>query len=139
MVKNNNLSELRIPPHSLESEQAVLGALMLRPSAIHEITDLIAPEMFYARKHATIFQTMLELSAKSEPIDVLSVASKLKEKKQINEVGGNSYLNEIMGNVPSTVNIRHYADIVYKKHILRSLISLPYGISTSIYPSLILR
>lgn len=133
MAKNNNLSELRIPPHSLESEQAVLGALMLRPSAIHEITDLIAPEMFYARKHSTIFQTMLELSSKNEPIDVLSVASKLKEKKQINEVGGNSYLNEIMGNVPSTVNIRHYADIVYKKHILRSLIDASEQIATQAY------
>ena len=80
------LSTLRIPPHSLESEQAVLGALMLRPSALHEITDLLQPEMFYAKKHATVYQTMLELSAKSEPIDVLSVASKLKEKKQINKI-----------------------------------------------------
>jgi replicative DNA helicase len=127
------LSNLRVPPHSLESEQAVLGALMLRPSALHEITDLITAEMFYAKKHATIYQTMLELSAKSEPIDVLSVASKLKEKKQINEIGGNSYLNELMGNVPSTVNIRHYADLVYKKHILRSLIDASENIATQAY------
>lgn len=129
----NDLSTLRIPPHSLESEQAVLGALMLRPSAIHEITDLISQEMFYAKKHGTIYQTMTELSAKSEPIDVLSVASKLKEKKQINEIGGNSYLNELMGNVPSTVNIRHYADMVYKKHILRSLIDASENIATQAY------
>jgi replicative DNA helicase len=129
----NDLSQLRIPPHSLESEQAVLGALMLRPSAIHEITDLIAPEMFYAKKHSSIYQTMLDLSAKSEPIDVLSVASKLKEKKMINEVGGNSYLNEVMSNVPSTVNIRHYADIVYKKFILRSLIDASENIATQAY------
>ncbi|MCC7436685.1 replicative DNA helicase [Candidatus Nomurabacteria bacterium] len=133
MAKQNDLSNLRIPPHSLESEQAVLGALMLRPSALHEITDLLSPEMFYAKKHATIYQTMLDLSSKSEPIDVLSVASKLKEKKQINEVGGNSYLNEVMGNVPSTVNIRHYADIVYKKYILRSLIDASENIATQAY------
>lgn len=106
---------------------------MLRPSALHEISDLISAEMFYAKKHATIYQSMLDLSSKSEPIDVLSVASKLKEKKQINEVGGNSYLNEMMSNVPSTVNIRHYADLVYKKHILRSLIDASENIATQAY------
>lgn len=132
-MSKQDLSSLRIPPHSLESEQAVLGALMLRPQALHEIDDLITPEMFYARKHATIYQTMLELSMKSEPIDVLSVASKLKEKKQINEIGGNPYLNELMTNVPSTVNIRHYADIVYKKYILRSLIDASESIATQAY------
>jgi replicative DNA helicase len=106
---------------------------MLRPSALHEISDLLSAEMFYAKKHSTIYQAMLDLSSKSEPIDVLSVASKLKEKKQINEIGGNSYLNEMMSNVPSTVNIRHYADIVYKKHILRSLIDASENIATQAY------
>ena len=133
MSPKPELRGLRVPPHSLESEQAVIGALMLRPSALHEISDLLTVDMFYAKKHAVIYQTMLDLSAKSEPIDVLSVASKLKEKKQINEIGGNSYLNEVMGNVPSTVNIRHYADIVYKKHILRSLIDASEQIATQAY------
>lgn len=134
-MSNNpkELSGLRIPPHSLESEQAVLGALMLRPSALHEISDLLSADMFYAKKHATIYQSMLELSLKGEPIDVLSVASKLKEKKQISEIGGNSYLNELMDTVPSTVNIRHYADMVYKKHILRSLIDASESIATNAY------
>lgn len=132
-MSKQDLSTLRIPPHSLESEQAVLGALMLRPAALHEIDDLLMADMFYAKKHGTIYQTMFELAQKGEPIDVLSVASKLKEKKQINEVGGNPYLNELMGNVPSTVNIRHYADIVYKKHILRSLIDASEAIATQAY------
>jgi len=65
---------LRIPPHDLEAEQAVLGALMLRPAAIHDIVDLLIPEMFYARKHAILYKTITELSLKNEPIDVLSVA-----------------------------------------------------------------
>lgn len=132
-MAKTDLSQLRIPPHSLESEQAVLGALMLRPSAMHEINDLLMPDMFYAKKHATIFQVMLELSGRSEPIDVLSVAAKLKEKKQINEIGGNPYLNELMENVPSTVNVRHYADLVYKKYILRSLIDASEAIATQAY------
>ncbi len=129
----SSLKNLRVPPHNLESEQAVLGALMLRPAAIHEITDLITSEMFYARKHSIILQTILELSGKNEPIDVLSLSSRLKEKKMLTDIGGNTYLNELMSNVPSTVNIRHYADIVYKKFILRSLIDASESIATLAY------
>jgi replicative DNA helicase len=129
----NSLQNLRIPPQSLESEQAVLGALMLRPAAIYEIEDLLVPEMFYAKKNLIIFRTILELSLKNEPIDILSLANALKEKKQLAEIGGNVYLNELMSNVPSTVNIRHYGDIVYKKFILRSLIDASESIATLSY------
>ncbi|MBP9821760.1 MAG: replicative DNA helicase, partial [Candidatus Pacebacteria bacterium] len=100
MQKSGQLSNLRVPPHSLESEQAVLGALMLRPAAIHEVVDLLVPEMFYAKKHAIIFKNIMELSLKNEPIDVLSLANALKEKKSLVEIGGNVYLNELMSNVP---------------------------------------
>jgi hypothetical protein len=133
MNKPQGLANLRVPPHSLESEQAVLGALMLRPAAIHEIVDLLTPDMFYAKKHSIIFKTILELSMKNEPIDVLSLANSLKEKKDLAGIGGNTYLNELMSNVPSTVNIRHYADIVYKKFILRSLIDASESIATLSY------
>lgn len=132
-MQKTDLANLRIPPHSLESEQAVLGALMLRPAAIHEIMDLLTPEMFYAKKHALIFKTILELSSKNEPIDVLSVANTLKEKKDLAGIGGNVYLNELMSGVPSTVNIRHYADIVYKKFVLRSLIDASESIARLSY------
>jgi len=133
MNKPAGLANLRIPPHSLESEQAVLGALMLRPAAIHEIVDLLTPDMFYAKKHAIIFKTIMDMSLKNEPIDVLSIANALKETKTLANIGGNSYLNELMSNVPSTVNIRHYADIVYKKFILRSLIDASESIATLSY------
>ncbi|HSE56613.1 MAG TPA: replicative DNA helicase [Candidatus Paceibacterota bacterium] len=133
MSKPQNLATLRIPPHDLDAEQAVLGALMLRPSAIHEIVDLLAPDMFYARKHALVYQTIMELSIKNEPIDVLSVSNKLKEKKLLKDIGSNTYLNELMTTVPSTINVRHYADIVYKKYILRSLIDASEHISSLSY------
>ncbi len=133
MQKAQSLAHLRVPPHNLESEQAVLGALMLRPAAIHEIVDLLIPEMFYAKKHAIIFRNIMDLSMKNEPIDVLSIANSLKEKKQLADVGGNTYINELMSNVPSTVNVRHYADIVYKKFILRSLIDASESIATLAY------
>ncbi len=127
------LANLRVPPHDLDAEQAVLGALMLRPSAIHEIVDLLTPEMYYARKHSLIYQAILELSVKNEPVDVLSVATKLKDKKLLTDVGGNTYLNELMTTVPSTINVRHYADQVYKKYILRSLIDASEQIATAAY------
>lgn len=131
--KSPSSQALRVPPQSIESEQAVLGALMLRPAAIHEINDILHPQMFYIKKHTIIYETILELSSKSEPIDVLSISNKLKEKKLMNDIGGGGYLAEIMDRVPSTVNIRHYADIVYKKFMLRELIDTSEDIAKTAY------
>ncbi len=121
-VKNSTRSALRVPPQSLESEQAVLGSIMLRKGAMHEIEDMISAESFYSEKHKLIFQAMLDLSNKNEPIDMLSLSTKLAEKKILDNVGGSVYLAEVVNTVPSSTNIKHYADIVQKKYVLRSLI-----------------
>lgn len=118
-IKNNNL---RIPPQSIPSEQAVLGSIMLRKDAMHEVEDMIIGDSFYVEKHKKIFQAMLDLSVKNEPIDMLSLSTKLRERKLLEAVGGNQYLAEIVNVVPSSTNIKHYADIVQKKYVLRSLI-----------------
>ena len=118
----NSRQNLRIPPQSIESEQAVLGSIMLRKDAMHEVEDMLSPESFYAEKHKKIFQAMLDLSLKNEPIDMLSLSTKLAEKKQLDSVGGNVYLAEIVNVVPSSTNVKHYAEIVQKKYVLRSLI-----------------
>ena len=118
-MKSENL---RIPPQSIPSEQAVLGSIMLRKDAMHEVEDMISPDSFYVEKHKMIFQAMLDLSGKNEPIDMLSLSTKLTEKKMLERVGGNQYLAEIVNTVPSSVNIKHYAEIVQKKYVLRSLI-----------------
>ena len=117
--KNNNL---RIPPQSIPSEQAVLGSIMLRKDAIHEVEDIINPDSFYVEKHKKIYKAMLDLSLKNEPIDMLSLSTKLKEQKLLEAVGGNQYLAEIVNTVPSSTNVKHYAEIVQKKYVLRSLI-----------------
>lgn len=119
---NKIKSNVRIPPQSLDSEKAVLGSVMLRKEAMHEVEDILTPESFYAEKHKIIFQAMLELSMKNEPIDMLSLSAKLSEKKLLEAIGGNQYLAEIVNVVPSSTNIKHYAGIVQKKFILRSLI-----------------
>lgn len=115
-------TKLRIPPSSTEAEKAILGSIMLRPGAIHEISDIINPDSFYATKHAQIFKTMLELSGKGEPIDILSVSHKLEEKKHLEQIGGSSYLGELTNSVPSSTNIKYYGDVVNKKSILRKII-----------------
>ena len=121
MVKTNK-NNIRIPPQNIASEQAVLGSIMLRKDAIHEVEDIINADSFYAEKHKIIYGAMLDLSLKNEPIDMLSLSAKLSEQKSLERVGGNQYLAEIVNTVPSSANIKHYANIVQKKYILRSLI-----------------
>ena len=122
VMVNRRKNELRIPPQSIESEKAVLGSIMLRKDALHEIEDVINPDSFYAGKHKIIFQAMLDLFLKNEPIDMLSLSTKLGEQKLLENIGGNQYLAEIVSVVPSSTNVKHYAEIVQKKYILRSLI-----------------
>jgi len=112
----------RIPPHSPESEQAVLGAIMLRADAIHEVVDLLVPSAFYSEKHRIIFKAMLDLTSKSEPIDLVSISTKLEEKKELDAIGGRGYLIELTNTVPAATNVKHYGNIVHKKFLLRSLI-----------------
>lgn len=103
-------------------ERALLGALLISQSAMYEIADLVGVDSFYAGKHRTIFDAMLSLYGKGEPIDVVTVAGKLKERKQLADVGGAAYLSELAGSAASPGSARHYAQIVQTKFVLRSLI-----------------
>jgi replicative DNA helicase len=126
-------SPLRLPPQDLGAEQAMLGAVMIKPDSLYEIFDLVTPESFYAEKHRKIFQAMLELQARSEPIDLVSLTSSLKEKKQLEQIGGGSYLAELVKMVPSASHVKHYAEIVQKKALLRQLIESADRIAESGY------
>ncbi len=122
MKKETYQGKTKIPPQHLESEMALLGAVMIRPENIHEIIDIISVDSFYADKHKIIFKAMLDLLSRSHPIDLLSLSSKLEEQKQLDMVGGRSYLAEIIQSVPTATNITHYAEMVQKKYMLRRLI-----------------
>ncbi len=122
MKRETQQGKTKIPPQHLESEMALLGAVMIRPENIHEITDIISVESFYADKHKIIFKAMLDLLSRSHPIDLLSLSSKLEEQKQLDMVGGRSYLAEVIQSVPTATNIAHYAEMVQKKYMLRRLI-----------------
>lgn len=112
----------RLPPQDVEMEKALLGALMLNPQAMYEVADLVGVDSFYAGKHRTIYDAMLGLYAKGEPIDVVTVSAKLKERKQLSDVGGAAYLAELSNAAVSPGSARHYAQTVQTKHVLRSLI-----------------
>lgn len=116
------MSKLRVPPQNIESEQAFLGSVMLKPESLHEVLDILGRDAFYVEKHRIIFDSMIELFGKNDPIDLLSLSSRLKEKNQLDAVGGSSYLTELVSTVPSAANIKHYASIVQRKHLMRSLI-----------------
>lgn len=115
--------KLKAPPQDLEAEMAVLGSILVKPQAINDVIDMITPDVFYADKHAIIFKAMINLYAKNEPIDLVSMTSTLRLSNSLDRVGGSSYLTELISMVPSAENIKHYAELVQKKAALRGLIS----------------
>ena len=112
---------LRVPPHDLDMERALLGALMVNTEAMYEVADVVGVNSFYAGKHRTIYDAMLSLHARTEPIDVVTVSGKLKEKKVLQDVGGSAYLSELTSAAASPGSARHYAQTVQTKFLLRSL------------------
>src|SRR3989344_4164771 len=128
-MANPSNSNLRIPPQNVESEKALLGSICLKPEGMHDIIDIVSPDAFYAEKHRIIFNVMLELFGKGDPIDLLSLSSRLKERSQLEHAGGSSYLAELVSAVPSASNLKHYAELVQKKYMMRSLIEAADGIS----------
>lgn len=113
---------LRLPPQNLEAEQSVLGALMLDKNAIINVADILLPEDFYKPAHTKIYETILKLYERREPIDILSVTAKLKDENVLKEIGGNTYLTQLMESVPTSAHVEHYAKIVREKRVLRELI-----------------
>ncbi len=112
----------RIPPHNNEAEQSVIGAIFLEPQALITAAEILMDEDFYRTAHQRIFTTMLSLSDKGQAIDVVTVTEELSAKKELEDVGGISYLTEIANSVPTAANIEHYARIVEEKALLRRLI-----------------
>lgn len=118
----------RVPPHNNEAEQSVIGAIFLEPQALITAAELLVPEDFYRIAHQKIFDTMISLSDKGQAIDVVTVTEELSAKKELEDVGGISYLTEIANAVPTAANIAFYARIVEEKALLRRLIRVATSI-----------
>ncbi|MDW0114330.1 replicative DNA helicase [Sporosarcina saromensis] len=118
----------RVPPHNNEAEQSVIGAIFLQPEALITASEILIPDDFYRTAHEKIFNTMLVLSDRGQAIDVVTVTEELSAKKELEDVGGISYLTEVANAVPTAANIEYYAKIVEEKSILRRLIRVATNI-----------
>lgn len=112
---------LKIPPHSLEAEQATLGSLLIDKDAVIKIADRLRPEDFYVEKNAFVYDAMLTLYQKHEPVDIISLSNVLQERGQLDSIGGRSFLVSLSNAVPTAANIIQYANIIQKKSTLRRL------------------
>lgn len=112
----------KIPPQNIEAEQSVLGSLLIDKEAIVKIADIIRADDFYKEVHQKIFEAMIELYEKREPVDVISLTSRLKDRGELEEIGGRSYLASLTNLVPSSAHIVNYARIVQHKATLRRLL-----------------
>jgi len=127
------MDELRLPPHNLEAEQSVLGAMLIDSEAAPIVTGILQPAHFYRENHRQIYETMLRLYAKGEPIDLITLSDALAQRGILEQVGDVQYLTLLANMVPSSAVVDHYAQIVQSKAILRELINAAQQISAACY------
>ena len=131
--QDRQVAQLRIPPHSIESESSVLGGLLLDNAAWDRVSDLLQENDFYRFEHRMVFAAIGALINLSRPADVITVFEQLSGQGRAEEVGGLAYLNALAQYVPSAGNIRRYAEIVRERAILRKLVSASDEISTNAF------
>ena len=129
----------RIPPHSVESEQSILGSIILDKDAMITVSETINSGDFYKEAHKIIYESMLRLNSNNEPIDLITLIEELRKEGHLDNVGGISYLTSLSTIVPTTSNVKYYANIVKEKSVMRQLIkasneiiNLGYGGSTDV-------
>lgn len=123
----------RLPPQSLDAEQAVLGSLMVSSDGITRVVDLIEPESFYRKAHQVIYSAMVDLYEKNEPIDIVTLSQYLKDEGKLENVGGRQYITDLSLSVATTANLEYYAKTVQEKALLRHLIKAGTEIVGSCY------
>lgn len=125
----------RTPPQNIEAEQAVLGAIFLADEALVTASERLMPEDFYRAAHQRIYQVMLDLAEKGEPVDLVTVTSDLQDRKWLDDIGGVAYLSDLANAVPTAANVEYYSKIVEEKSILRRLIKVATNIAAEGYAS----
>jgi replicative DNA helicase len=132
-MSDTQLANIKMPPHSVEAEQSVLGGLLLDKTSWDDVIDRVQAEDFYKSEHKFIFQVIKELSHDDKPLDAVTVGEALDNRSQLESAGGMSYLIELANNTPSASNILAYADIVKERAILRRLIQVANRIADTAY------
>jgi len=127
------LDALKLPPHSLEAEQSILGGLLLDNEAADRIGDIVSESDFYSEAHRLIYRQVMQLGGEGKPVDVITLSEALLSLEKLDYVGGLSYLGALVQNVPTAANIRHYAQIVRERSILRQLAATAGDIADSAF------
>ncbi len=130
---DSQLEAIKLPPHSVEAEQSILGGIFLDTTAWDKIADLITEQDFYRYEHRLIYRHIARLTDHAKPVDVITVAESLESNAELDKAGGLAYLGSLAQNVPSAANIRRYAEIVRDRSIMRKLAEVGSEISTSAY------
>ena len=131
--KDSQLDGLKLPPHSIEAEQSVLGGLMLDTEAWDKVAEAVVKDDFYSRSHKIIFAAMHKLVESGQPIDLITVSEQLELQNELDDVGGFGYLGEIAKNTPSAGNIVSYAEIVRERAVVREMIRVAHEIADAGY------
>ncbi len=132
-MADEQLDSLKLPPHSIEAEQSVLGGLLLENEALDKIADILSAQDFYQYDHKTIYQHIGKLIEHNRPADIVTVAESLENTAELSTVGGIAYLGALAQNTPSSANIRRYAEIVRERAIMRKLVTVGSGIAESAF------
>ncbi len=132
MVNKEELPD-KLPPKNIEAEKSLLGGLLMDKDSIYKIIDFFQVKDFYEKKHEQIYRALVDITERSGSIDLLSVANRLEEKELLEQVGGNSYLTELVNSVPTASHVEEYARIVQKKRIRREMIQAGQEISLTAY------
>jgi replicative DNA helicase len=133
MPNDTQIEALKVPPHSIEAEQSVLGGLLLDNGAADRIADFLSGDHFYSDAHRLLYNAIMQLIGDNKPADVVTVAEALGSINKLDYVGGMSYLAALVENVPTAANIRRYAEIVHERAILRRLAAAGGEISESAF------
>ena len=113
----------RVPPQNLEAEQSVLGSMLIDKDAIITATEFLTASDFYREGHQKLYEAMVALSERGEPVDLVTLMEELRQKNQLEAIGGMSYLTTLANMVPTAANVGYYARIAREKAVLRTLIN----------------
>ena len=119
----SSLLEERIPPQAIDAEMAVLGSMLLNAEAVTDALEILKPEHFYKEAHQKIFAAVQALVERGQAVDIVTLSEELKKHKLLTQVGGEVYLTQLVDKVATAAHVKHYAEIVYKKYVVRDLIN----------------
>lgn len=129
----SHLVEERIPPQAIDAEMAVLGAMLLDGEAVEDALEILKPEHFYKEAHQKIFAAMQSLLERGQAVDIVTVSEELKTRNLLTQLGGEVYLTQLVDKVATAAHVKHYAEIVYKKYVVRDLIRTATGLVQRCY------